>query len=118
MHIPGWLKHVIAVAPTALSAFPATAAIAPLVGVVIDAAGKMGDDTTTGPQRKQSALEMFAAIVAIINSKAGKIVIDPATALAAANTGIETVISVAKAVDASHPPAVPTTSGATSPIRP
>ena len=106
----GWLKRVAQIAPTILSVIPATAGIAGLVQAGILAAGQL--EGATGDQKKQHALEIVAAGVEAVNVKAGKVVIDPASAVAAAATGIETVISTAKIVeaahDALHPPAPPT----------
>ena len=103
MTIPSWLKKVAQVAPMVLGVIPATAPIAGLVGLAITAAGQIGDHTTTGAERKQHALELIASVIGIVNAKAGKVIIDPTSALTAADTGIETDIAVAKTVDASHP---------------
>lgn len=96
----GWLRRVAQIAPMILSVIPATAPIASLVAAGIASASQIKG--ATGEQKKQHALEIVAAGVEAANVKAGKIIIDPASAITAAATGIETVISTAKIVDAAH----------------
>ncbi len=91
--MPKWLEILKQLGPMVVATVvPGGAILAPIiVGAIAEAETIKG---ATGAQKKAAALNLVKAGAAGANAVAGKQVIDPAKAVAAAESGIDTVVSV------------------------
>lgn len=99
--MPKWLQVLKQVGPIVL-AFTPLAPIAPAVIAGIAAAEALPG--ATGEQKKVIVQQIVTAGAAAANAQAGRVVIDPADAAAAAHTAIDTIVTVTNIVEKAHPP--------------
>lgn len=114
MSLPKWLQILAEVGPQVLRFTP----LAPIAGDVIAAIGAaQAMDGATGPQKLAHVVTIATEAAQATNAQAGRVVIDPASMQAAAETAISTVVQVTKMVAFAHEnPGAPAPTAVIGPI--
>lgn len=93
-----WLELLKTIGPLVIaSTVPGGQLLAPIVVGAIHSAEQLKG--ASGAEKKAHALELVEAGAAAANAVAGKVVVDPNAAVAAAASGIDTVV---KTINAAH----------------
>ena len=111
MALPKWLEILKQVGPIVLMFTPLAKLVPSIVAGIAAAEGLPG---ASGPEKKALVQQIVAAGVAGANAQAGREVIAPDEATAAASAAIDTIVTVTNIVSKAHPadpppPAVATT---------